>query len=67
MSESSAYAKTADRWVNELWNVSLLPLSTAVAFDLTPSGLENLDERRTRESFRRPLRIGQDHSSGILV
>jgi hypothetical protein len=67
MSESSAYAKTADRWANELWNVSLFPAVSEPANELTPSGLENLDETRSRESFPRTLRIGQDHSSGILV
>jgi hypothetical protein len=67
MSESSRYAKAAERWANELWNVSLFPAPAGATSALTLSGLENLDERRRPESFRRPLRICQDHSSGILV
>ena len=46
MSESSRFAKEPERWVNELWNVSLFPVSTPREAQLTMSGLENIAERR---------------------
>ena len=67
----TSFAKAADRRANELWNVSLLPLSVSPdahnASQLTLGKLENIDERRSRESFRRPLRVSPEASSVILV
>jgi hypothetical protein len=67
----TSFAKAADRRVNELWNVSLLPLSVsqdAQNAAAPPLGkLENIDERRSQESFRRPLRVSPEASSVILV
>jgi hypothetical protein len=66
MTESSRYAKHSDRWANELWNVSLLPVAAANENDDSLRKLENLDERRRRESFLRPLTVSQLRPSGTL-
>jgi len=67
MTQSSRFAKETDRWANELWNVSLFPVSTGHERELTPSGLENADEKRRQPSIRRPLRVSLESSGGILV
>ena len=59
MSESSRFAKEAERWGNELWNVSLFPVSTPREEQLTASGLENIGERR------RPAQIHRRRGAGM--
>jgi hypothetical protein len=66
MSQSSLFAKNTDRWTNELWNLSLFPVSTRDERELTPSGLENVDERRRHASIHRPLRVSLESSGGNL-
>ena len=66
MSESSRFAKETERWVNELWNVSLFPASTPREERLTPSGLEKIAERRRRPESDRPLRVSLASSGGNL-
>jgi hypothetical protein len=67
----TSFAKPAARWANELWNVSLLPSTAANEIraqpQLTLGGLENIDETRSLESFRRPLRVSPQAASGILA
>jgi hypothetical protein len=67
MSESSRFAKSTDRWTDELWNVLLFPVSSPSERDLRPGGLENVDERRSPVTFLRPLRVSRESSSGILA
>ena len=69
MKQSSLFAKNADRWTNELWNVSLFPSSTRSPPDereLTPDRLENADGRRRQLSIHRPLRVSLESSGGNL-
>jgi hypothetical protein len=66
MSESSRFAKETERWVNELWNVSLFPVSTPREEPLTLSGLEKIAERRRRPEIDRPLRVSLASSGGNL-
>lgn len=82
MTQSSRYATRSERWANELWNVSLLPApvanesgsflarQTAESSPSTtgaePRKLENLDERRSELSLRRPLRVSYARASGNL-
>lgn len=67
MNNSTQFARNSDRWTNELWNVSLLPVSRP-SNDAAPTLrlLENLDERRSAESFRRPLVVETEAVSVIL-
>jgi hypothetical protein len=61
MSTSSQFAKSRDRWANELWNVSILPSPAANQVDLTQAALrltpKNVDERRSETSSGRPLKV----------
>jgi hypothetical protein len=66
MSESSRFAKETERWVNELWNVSLFPVSTAREERVALSGLENIGERRRRAELERRLRVSLASSGGNL-
>ena len=66
MSESSRFAKETERWVNELWNVSLFPVSPRREERVTPSGLENIGERRRRAELERRLRVSLASSGGNL-
>jgi hypothetical protein len=66
MSQSSRFASNTDRWADELWNVSLFPVSKRDERPLTPNGLENIDERRRLTSIQRPLRVSLDSSGGNL-
>lgn len=66
MSESSRFSVTVARETEALWNVSLFPAFRALEAELTPGGLENVDERRSREKFRRPLRVSLASSGGNL-
>jgi hypothetical protein len=67
MSESSRFAKEPQRWVDELWNVSLFPVTTtAREQQLTLSGLENIGERRRTAAIHRPLRVSLESSGGNL-
>jgi hypothetical protein len=50
MTQSSRFAKEPERWVNELWNVSLFPVATSREEQLTVSGLENIGGGRTNKS-----------------
>ncbi|HXK18273.1 MAG TPA: hypothetical protein VNG33_10750 [Polyangiaceae bacterium] len=65
------FANRAERWANELWNVSLLPTpipaNVANETELTLGRLENIDERRSLEAFPIRLRVRHDRSSVILV
>lgn len=67
MSESSRFAKETERWVNELWNVSLFPVSAPHEQALTTGGLENIGERRRTTEIHRPLRVSLASSGGNLV
>jgi hypothetical protein len=67
MTRTDKFSNQAERWANELWNVSLLPLSPVDERELTQSRLENIDERRRLESIRRPLRVSCDSWSGTLA
>jgi hypothetical protein len=69
MTASSRFAKTHDRWANQLWNVSLLPVAPANETD--PSRpelrkLENADEKRTRREIVRPLTVSWLKASDTL-
>jgi hypothetical protein len=66
MTESSRFAKEPERWLNELWNVSLFPASTAHEEQMTVSGLENIGERRRTAQIHRPLRVSLASSGGNL-
>jgi len=66
MSESSRFTRETERWVNELWNVSLFPVSTPREERLTMSGLENVGERRRTAEIHRPLRVSLASSGGNL-
>jgi hypothetical protein len=67
MAKSSDFATSAQRQSEELWNVSLFPLSFgAVPTTSTVRALENVDDRRSLESFRRPLRVSPRAVSVIL-
>ena len=66
MSESSRFVGTSAREAEELWNVSLFPLPRELAGEVTPSRLENVDERRSLERFHRPLRVSLASSGGNL-
>ena len=70
MTNSTPFARSADKWASELWNVSLLPVGRA-SNDAGPGGprlrlLENIDEGRSPESFRRPLVVEDEAVSVIL-
>lgn len=61
------FARDADKWASELWNVSLLPVARASNDASAPLRLlENIDERRSAESFRRPLMVESQAVSDIL-
>ncbi len=67
MTNSTQFASEADKWASELWNVSLLP----VPQPLNDAGprlrlVENVDEKRSAESFRRPLVVVSEAVSDIL-
>jgi hypothetical protein len=66
MSESSRFVGPGVREAEELWNVSLFPLPQGLTSELTPSRLENVDERRSLERFHRPLRVSLASSGGNL-
>ena len=66
MSESNRYAKEPERWVNELWNVSLFPVSTPGEGRSTLSGVENIGERRRTAELERRLRVSLASPSGNL-
>lgn len=67
MHNSMQFARNSERWTNELWNVSLLPVSRP-SNDAPPTlrMLENLDEGRSAESFLRPLVVETEAVSVIL-
>ena len=65
MSESSRFAKETERWMNELWNVSLFPVSRREE-GVTLSALENIGERRRRAELERRLRVSLASSGGNL-
>jgi hypothetical protein len=82
MTALSRFTKHSDRRANELWNVSLLPVSAAnesgsfpqrqSAEWAAPAGaelrkLENLDERRSEFSEPRPLRVSRTRVGGTLL
>jgi hypothetical protein len=66
MSESSRFARDTERWVNELWNVSLFPLSTPREERLALGAAENIDERRRTAELERRLRVSLASPSGNL-
>jgi hypothetical protein len=66
MSKSSRFANETERWVNELWNVSLFPVSTPQEGHPALSGLENIGEMRRRPEIDRPLRVSLASSGGNL-
>lgn len=66
MSESSRFCGASARESAALWNVSLFPAPKPLEVELTPGGLENVDERRSLERFRRPLRVSLASSGGNL-
>ena len=66
MSESSRFQGRAERQADELWNVSLFPVAPVGNRDLTLGALENVDERRSRATFLRPLTVILESSGGIL-
>jgi hypothetical protein len=67
MSESSRFAKETERWVNELWNVSLFPVAAPREEQrLALSGLANIGERRRRAELERRLRVSLASSGGNL-
>jgi hypothetical protein len=81
MTQSSRFATRSDRWANELWNVSLLPVPAANESGSFPARqtpenapprapelrkLENLDERRSELPPTRPLRVSYVPVSGNL-
>jgi hypothetical protein len=69
MTASSRFAKSSERAANQLWNVSLLPLAPANETGSTRPELrklENVDERRSKGDFLRPLRVSWLRSSDIL-
>lgn len=82
MTALSRFTKPSNRWANELWNVSLLPIAGAGAAQAqneahasaeTPASLpelrklENLDQRRSESAVARPLRVSSARSGGNLV
>ena len=66
MSESSRFSQGTEHRADELWNVSLFPISSTSEGELTLRGLENADERRSRLTIVRPLRVILESSGGIL-
>jgi hypothetical protein len=66
MSESSRSARETERWVNELWNVSLFPLSTPREERRTLGAAENIGERRRTAELERRLRVSLTSPSGNL-
>jgi hypothetical protein len=67
MTNSTQFARNTDKWASELWNVSLFPASRP-SNDAKPQLLllENIDEGRSPESFRRPLVVSSEAVSDIL-
>ena len=59
--------KRGDRWANERWNLSLLPIAPANEGKLCVRKLENIDELRSPVSFIAALRAKSRASSGTLV
>lgn len=66
MAESKRFSGAGARETEALWNVSLFPTFPLFEPDLTPGGLENADEKRSREKIRRPLRVSLACSGGNL-
>jgi hypothetical protein len=68
MANSSNFAKGAQRQGEELWNVTLLPLAFgSVTKVVTLDAVENVDERRSSETFGHRLSVSRGRVSGILV
>lgn len=67
MTNASRYNKTADRWANELWNVSLLPAAPANETAPRLRKLEIVDDRRSDASNVRPLTVSARRESDILA
>lgn len=82
MTALSRFPKHSDRRANELWNVSLLPVSAAnesgsfpqrQSAEIAPHAggelrkLENLDERRSESRVQLPLRVSHTRVSGTLL
>lgn len=65
------FANPREPWADELWNVSLLPLTVSPELRgenaLTLGRLENIDERRSIRAFVTHLSVSHDRSSGRLV
>ena len=66
MSESSRFYGANTRTTADLWNVSLFPVPPPLTKEVTPGGLENIDERRSRERFHRRFRVSLASSGGNL-
>jgi hypothetical protein len=69
MNNAGRYAKTADRWVNELWNVSLLPAPALPANEAVPRPrkLEIVADGRRAGSNVRSLKVSTPRESDILA
>jgi len=67
MTNASRYNKTADRWANELWNVSLLPAAPANETGPRLRKLEIVDDKRSDAPNGRALLVGTRRESDILA
>jgi hypothetical protein len=67
MSEASYFMKHSDRWANELWNLSLLPVAPQNEAGPMPSRLENVDGARSARSFHDALRLKRRVSGDTLT
>jgi hypothetical protein len=67
MSEANHFMKHGDRWANELWNLSLLPVAPQNDAGLVRSQLENVDVARSSPTFHDALRIMRRASGDTLT
>ena len=67
MNNAGRYAKNADRWVNELWNVSLFPALPANEAVPRPRKLEIVADGRSAVSNVRSLKGSWPRESDILA
>jgi len=74
MANASSFGKPEERWANELWNLSLLPLPArhpaefqADDHDVSARSLENLDlVRSCADVFLGALRVKPSRTSDTL-
>jgi len=73
MSIASCFAKPQERWANELWNLSFLPLATPARAEfpandreLSRPRLENVDRVRSAERISGGLQLEPRPASVIL-